>query len=176
MHNWRGRQTKGLTVIQCLRHALSATRLEHSFRQKISAVQKCTNSNLHSDLSFLYNDRHIQTSEFISRCESLTTALTEASVEAFDIKPGYTFRHHANISQADWEPWEPEKWPFLTIVRPVIDQACGYSTARTMFLAPHSEEGHVRLLGYAILQGREARDYDMRGTLEPLRDIEVRDI
>ena len=71
----------------------------------------------------------------------------EAEVDAFALEPGYTFQFYGNISQVDWEPWEPEERPFLMIVRPSIDNETGEITAKTSFLAPHFEEGRVRMLG-----------------------------
>ena len=55
-------------------------------------------------------------------------------------------RYYGNISQPDWEPWEPEERPFLMLVLPETS-ASGEVTAKTAFLAPHFEEGRVRMLG-----------------------------
>lgn len=56
-------------------------------------------------------------------------------------------RYYGNISQVDWEPWEPEERPFLMLVLPQTNTTTGAVTAKTTFLAPHFEEGRVRMLG-----------------------------
>lgn len=55
-------------------------------------------------------------------------------------------RYYANISQTDWEPWEPEERPFLMLIIPQTSNE-GHVTAKTAYLAPHFEEGRVRMLG-----------------------------
>lgn len=55
-------------------------------------------------------------------------------------------RYYGNISQVDWEPWEPEERPFLMLILPQEDES-GEVTAKTAFLSPHFEEGRVRMLG-----------------------------
>jgi Xaa-Pro aminopeptidase len=67
-------------------------------------------------------------------------------MDAFIVEPGYTFKYYANISQPDWEVWEPEERPFLMIVQP-INSSTGEITARTRFLAPSFEVERARLLG-----------------------------
>lgn len=56
------------------------------------------------------------------------------------------FRYYGNISQVDWEPWEPEERPFLMLILPQVETS-GEVTAKTAFLSPHFEEGRVRMLG-----------------------------
>lgn len=63
------------------------------------------------------------------------------------LEPGYTFQYYANISQADWKPWEPEERPFLMVVEPVANKSNGEIRAKTSFLSPKFEEGRVRMLG-----------------------------
>jgi len=113
----------------------------------ISKIQQCAIDNLHHNLSFLHNARAITTDELIARRDRLAAALVDSRVDAFAVEPGYTFQYYGNISQHDWEPWEPEERPFLMIVQPVVDRATGDITARTSFLSPHFEEGRVRMLG-----------------------------
>mgnify|MGYP000990069717 CR=1 FL=1 len=55
-------------------------------------------------------------------------------------------RYYGNISQTDWEPWEPEERPFLMLILPQ-DSEDGSVIAKTAFLSPHFEEGRVRMLG-----------------------------
>ena len=57
-----------------------------------------------------------------------------------------TCRYYGNISQTDWEPWEPEERPFLMLILPQTAPD-GSISAKTAFLAPHFEEGRVRMLG-----------------------------
>lgn len=55
-------------------------------------------------------------------------------------------RYYGNISQVDWEPWEPEERPFLMLIMPETTST-GTVKAKTAFLSPHFEEGRVRMLG-----------------------------
>jgi len=84
--------------------------------------------------------------EFIQRRNNLAIALAADGVDAFIVEPGYTFKYYANVSQKDWEVWEPEERPFLMIIRPE-NSTKGDIVAKTTFLAPHFEEGRVRMLG-----------------------------
>ena len=86
--------------------------------------------------------------EFTQRRNRLAVALHESNIDAFILEPGYSFQYYANISQTDWEPWEPEERPFLMVVQPDVDAESGQVLgARTSFLAPHFEEDRVRMLG-----------------------------
>jgi Xaa-Pro aminopeptidase len=67
-------------------------------------------------------------------------------VDAFIVEPGYTFQYYANISQQDWEPWEPEERPFLMVVEPYRNSSTGDIQAMTTFLVPSFEVERVRLL------------------------------
>ncbi|KIX08793.1 uncharacterized protein Z518_03450 [Rhinocladiella mackenziei CBS 650.93] len=113
----------------------------------VEKVQKCAISNLKSNLSFLDHAVPIKTDEFIQRRDRLAVALVDAKVDAFAVEPGYTFQYYGNISQTDWEPWEPEERPFLMIVQPIVDSATHKVRAKTSFLSPHFEEERVRMLG-----------------------------
>ncbi|KAF3064742.1 putative peptidase C18A7.01 [Daldinia childiae] len=113
----------------------------------ITQVQRCAIDNLRADLSFLDGALPISKYEFIKRRNRLARALVVASnVDAFVLEPGYTFQYYGNTSQGDWEPWEPEERPFLMIILPVTSES-GAVSAKTAFLAPHFEEGRVRMLG-----------------------------
>ncbi|KAI2606677.1 metallopeptidase family M24 [Hypoxylon sp. NC1633] len=112
----------------------------------VLSVQKCTVENLHSDLSFLDSAKPITIDEFLERRDRLAQALESSGVDAFVLEPGYTFQYYGNISQTDWEPWEPEERPFLMLILPQTS-ASGEVTAKTAFLSPHFEEGRVRMLG-----------------------------
>ncbi|KAI1774337.1 Prolidase/Aminopeptidase P-like protein [Hypoxylon cercidicola] len=108
-------------------------------------VQKCAIENLQSDLSFLDAASPIKADEFLDRRDRLARALVASEVDAFILEPGYTFQYYGNTSQSDWEPWEPEERPFLMLILPLISEA-GTVSAKTAFLAPHFEEGRVRML------------------------------
>lgn len=112
----------------------------------LAKVQKCAIANLHRDLYFLDDAPPIQPDEFIQRRDRLAQALHADGVDAFVLEPGYTFQYYGNVSQWDWEPWEPEERPFLMVVEPEV-HASGKVTAKTTYLAPHFEEDRVRMLG-----------------------------
>ncbi|KAF9874383.1 metallopeptidase family M24 [Colletotrichum karsti] len=109
-------------------------------------VQQCAIDNLKSDLSFLNSAVPIAADEFIERRDRLAKALAASNIDAFALEPGYTFQYYGNISQVDWEPWEPEERPFLMLVMPQTLPS-GEITGKTAFLSPHFEEGRVRMLG-----------------------------
>ncbi|KAH8882224.1 metallopeptidase family M24 [Thozetella sp. PMI_491] len=112
----------------------------------VDRVLQCSIRNLHSDLSFLDGAVPISTDEFLVRRDRLARALTSSNVDAFVVEPGYTFQYYGNVSQTDWEPWEPEERPFLMVVLPQTSPS-GEITAKTAFLAPHFEESRARMLG-----------------------------
>jgi Xaa-Pro aminopeptidase len=84
--------------------------------------------------------------EFVQRRNNLAKALVADNVDAFIVEPGYTFQYYANISQKDWEVWEPEERPFLMIVQPYGNSTTGLIHAVTRFLAPKFEIERVKLL------------------------------
>lgn len=112
----------------------------------VDKVQTCAIGNLHKDLYFLDPAKPITTEEFISRHDRLAKALAASDLDAFVLEPGYTFQYYGNISQVDWEPWEPEERPFLMLILPEMTST-GAVKAKTAFLSPHFEEGRVRMLG-----------------------------
>lgn len=104
---------------------------------------------LKTGLPFL-NDLHpITFAEYIERRDRLAQALFHEGVDAFVVEPGYTFQYYANVSQTDWEPWEPEERPFLMVVSP-LHGSDGQIAAQTRFLAPAFEAERVRLLGMPL--------------------------
>ncbi|KXH61076.1 metallopeptidase family M24 [Colletotrichum nymphaeae SA-01] len=109
-------------------------------------AEQCTIDNLHADLSFLDPAVPISAEEFLERRDRLAQALVASNVDAFVLEPGYTFQYYGNISQVDWEPWEPEERPFLMLILPHVSSS-GQVSAKTAFLSPHFEEGRVRMLG-----------------------------
>lgn len=125
---------------------LSAVQLANASRNPILVVKQCTLDRLHRKTSFLDNTRPITTGEFIERRDKLAKALHASGADAFVLEPGYTFQYYGNVSQTDWEPWEPEERPFLMVVRPVEDGSTSAIVAETSYLAPHFEETRVRML------------------------------
>lgn len=109
----------------------------------IHDIQTCVSRHLKT--RFLNDAIPITKSEFLERRNRLAIALHESGADAFVLEPGYTFQYYANISQTDWEPWEPEERPFLMIIRPVVIN--NSIKAHTMFLSPSFEVGRVRMLG-----------------------------
>ncbi|KAK4063374.1 uncharacterized protein Triagg1_9525 [Trichoderma aggressivum f. europaeum] len=118
----------------------------HHRRPSVAHVQQCSIDNFKSDLSFLDPAQPIQPAEFLLRRDRLARALAANNVDAFVLEPGYTFQYYGNISQQDWEPWEPEERPFLMLIMPQTSDD-GSVSAKTAFLSPHFEEGRVRMLG-----------------------------
>lgn len=82
----------------------------------------------------------------MERRNNLAKALALDNFHAFIVEPGYTFQYYANISQKDWEVWEPEERPFLMIVQPISNPQ-GEIEALTTFLAPSFEVERAKLLG-----------------------------
>ncbi|KAF2657388.1 peptidase M24 [Lophiostoma macrostomum CBS 122681] len=117
-----------------------------------SRFQKCSIENyLATNLTFLQTAERPPLEEYILRRDNLAKALVADSVDAFVVEPGYTFSYYANITQPEWEVWEPEERPFLMIIRPneTPDDPGSDSisiTANTTFLVPHFEEERARLL------------------------------
>lgn len=135
----------------------------------IRDVLKCATKNTHADLSFLDSAKPIHADEFLERRDRLAQALVASNADAFVLEPGFafqyvvplggcvcllipdrlrlpSFRYYGNVSKIDWEPWEPEERPFLMLILPERSQS-GDVSAKTAFLAPHFEEGRVRMLG-----------------------------
>lgn len=121
----------------------------------MAKAQQCAIDNFHSDLSFLDAAVPIAAEEFLERRDRLAKALVASGADAFVLEPGYTFQYYGNISQPDWEPWEPEERPFLMLVLPQTREDTGEVVAKTAFLAPHFEEGRVRMLGIPSRDGAE---------------------
>jgi Xaa-Pro aminopeptidase len=83
--------------------------------------------------------------EYVFRRNDLAKALVAEGIDAFIVEPGFTFSYYANITQPQWEPWEPEERPFLMIIRPQT-LPNGDITANTSFLVPHFEETRAKFL------------------------------
>ncbi|KAH7036697.1 metallopeptidase family M24 [Macrophomina phaseolina] len=126
----------------------------HSHAHTLHRVQQCTLTNLHANLSFL-GVSPIASADFLARRDALARALHAEGVDAFALEPGYTFQYYGNVSQQDWEPWEPEERPMLMLVQPVRNASTGAIVAKTSFLSPAFEEGRVRMLGIPAAEGQE---------------------
>lgn len=133
-----------LSAILLFRHAPNLNSVPN-----VAQVQQCSIANFHANLSFLDAAHPITADEFLARRDRLAQALAANNVDAFVLEPGYTFQYYGNISQADWEPWEPEERPFLMLIMPQKSSSTDGDeiTAKTAFLSPHFEEGRVRMLG-----------------------------
>ncbi|OGE47724.1 hypothetical protein PENARI_c038G08764 [Penicillium arizonense] len=92
------------------------------------------------------NASPITLADFEERRDRLANALVAEDADAFVVEPGYTFKYYGNVSQPEWEVWEPEERPFLMVVRPQEDET-GTVKANTTFLCPSFEAERARLLG-----------------------------
>ncbi|KAH6681895.1 xaa-pro dipeptidase [Halenospora varia] len=122
----------------------------------VEQFQKCSIGNfLGTGLPFLDSASPLSVDEFVQRRNKLAKALVADQVDAFVVEPGYTFQYYANISQKDWEVWEPEERPFLMIVHPSTNVSTGEVKGATTFLAPSFEVERVRLLGMPFAEELE---------------------
>ncbi|EED22917.1 xaa-pro dipeptidase app, putative [Talaromyces stipitatus ATCC 10500] len=121
--------------------------LFHNEPPSLQSFQECSIRNMLSTGLYFLEDVSPPTVEnFESRRNRLAHALVADGVDAFVLEPGYTFKYYANISQEDWEPWEPEERPFLMVVQSYHDPQTGIITANTSFLCPSFEAERARLL------------------------------
>jgi len=112
----------------------------------LKAFQECSiNEILATHLTFLETAMPPPVSEFSERRDRLARALVDDALEAFIVEPGFTFSFYSNVTQTDWEVWEPEERPFLMVVRPSYDST-GKVVANTSFLVPSFEAERARLL------------------------------
>ncbi|KAF2128430.1 peptidase M24 [Dothidotthia symphoricarpi CBS 119687] len=100
---------------------------------------------LATGLKFLKTAERPPIEEYILRRNNLAKALVAEDVDAFVVEPGFTFSYYANITQPEWEVWEPEERPFVMIIRPER-LSDGSVVANTSFLVPSFEETRARLL------------------------------
>ncbi|CAG8121985.1 unnamed protein product [Penicillium olsonii] len=116
-------------------------------RDPVENLQQCAIDNLlGTGLPFLEKASPISLVDFEERRDRLANALVAEGVDAFVVEPGYTFKYYGNVSQPEWEVWEPEERPFLMVVHPQQDDQ-GIVTANTTFLCPSFEAERARLLG-----------------------------
>jgi Xaa-Pro aminopeptidase len=113
---------------------------------KKDAFKKCSIDKYRATgLKFLDTAERPPVDEYVLRRNNLAKALAAEKIDAFVVEPGYTFSYYANITQPQWEVWEPEERPFVMVIRPgrLSD---GSIVANTSFLVPHFEETRARLL------------------------------
>lgn len=114
----------------------------------VAEFQECSINNfIATGLHFLDSASPLPVSEYVERRDNLAAALVADEIDAFLVEPGYTFQYYANISQKDWEVWEPEERPFLMVVQPMENEKTGKIEAATTFLAPSFEVERAKLLG-----------------------------
>jgi hypothetical protein len=138
-----------LTCIQMTSFDLIGFRTSGPWQAQTSLnqFQACSINNLlDTGLLFLESVSPLPVNEFIQRRANLARALVADHVDAFIVEPGYTFQYYANISQRDWEVWEPEERPFLMIIQPYQNSTSGEIHSVTSFLAPSFEVERVKLL------------------------------
>ncbi|PYH47084.1 Creatinase/aminopeptidase [Aspergillus saccharolyticus JOP 1030-1] len=113
----------------------------------LDEFEQCSIANFReTGYPFLDTAIPIAVEDFEDRRDRLARALMVSGVDAFVVEPGYTFKYYANISQPEWEVWEPEERPFLMVVQPK-HLPSGDVTAKTSFLCPSFEAERARLLG-----------------------------
>lgn len=87
--------------------------------QHLQMFQECSIANLlATNLTFLELATPLSALEFVSRRDRLAQALVDDRIDVFAVEPGYTFQYYVNVSQPDWEVWEPEERPFVMIIEP----------------------------------------------------------
>ncbi|WPG97249.1 Hypothetical protein R9X50_00002100 [Acrodontium crateriforme] len=130
--------------------------------KRLQSIQDCSISNIQAtDLTFLDLASPPSSSEFIDRRDRLAQALFEEGFDAFVIEPGYTFSYYANVTQKDWEVWEPEERPFLLVVQP--ERTSGINDnieAKATFLVPSFEAERARLLNMPFKAPIEVVTYE----------------
>nr|UBX54529.1 cratinase/aminopeptidase [Aspergillus sp.] len=117
-----------------------------STQSRLQEFQQCSIQNLQdTGHYFLETAIPISVADFEARRDRLARALVAEDADAFIVEPGYTFKYYANVSQPEWEVWEPEERPFLMVVQPHYHSS-GEVTAKTSFLCPSFEAERARLL------------------------------
>ncbi|KAF2012786.1 peptidase M24 [Aaosphaeria arxii CBS 175.79] len=112
----------------------------------LEKFEKCSiDTFVGTGMEFLKTAERPPLEEYVLRRNNLAKALVADSVDAFVVEPGYTFSYYANVTQPQWEVWEPEERPFLMVIRPTKNDD-GEIVANTTFLVPSFEEVRARLL------------------------------
>ncbi|CAO2649376.1 Nn.00g067610.m01.CDS01 [Neocucurbitaria sp. VM-36] len=114
---------------------------------KTKPFRRCSIENyLATDLRFLDTAERPPLDDYVLRRNNLARALVMDGADAFIVEPGYTFSYYANVTQSDWEPWEPEERPFIMIIKPET-LSDGTIVANTSFLIPQFEKIRAQMLG-----------------------------
>ncbi|KAK5126548.1 hypothetical protein LTR85_009482 [Meristemomyces frigidus] len=125
--------------------------------EHLEQFQDCSVANvLATKLTFLETAHPLPVSEFVTRRQRLAQALADEEIDAFVVEPGYTFSYYANISQQQWEAWEPEERPFLMVVQ----AAASVAEPNVTFLVPSFEEERARLLSMPFEHRIETVTYE----------------
>lgn len=129
--------------------------------------QACSINQLAAtNFTFLDTASPLPIAEFAHRRDRLAQALYSEGLDAFLVEPGYTFSYYANITQPDWEVWEPEERPFIMVIKPeVVSESTGDDSgviirASTTFLVPSFEAERARLLHMPFEHGIEVVTYE----------------
>lgn len=129
-------------------------------QSKFERFRRCSvDRYLATGLEFLHGVNPPPLEEYILRRDNVANALIAEGLDAFVVEPGFAFSYFANVTQQQWEPWEPEERPFLMIIRPQRLQN-GQVIANTSFLVPHFEEMRARLLGMPFEEEIHAITYE----------------
>lgn len=138
---------RGLEELQPPEHSAEAATTD-----QLSRFDKCSLENIRAtNFTFLDAAKPISRDEYVNRRDRLARALSADGKDAFVVEPGYTFSYYANITQQQWEVWEPEERPFLMIVQPN-----GSGRSKTTFLVPSFEAERARLLGMPFADDEDA--------------------
>lgn len=178
---------KAILQLQRFRSAYGGSRdddVRISTTHDARLFQRCLETKF--DASSLRNVSNIVPAEFLERRDRLAEAIHASSVDAFVVEPGYTFFYYANLSQSDWEPWEPEERPFLMIVLPDHNGINVKIKAKTLLLVasfevqrallsniPHVEESDIVLWEEDEDPFQVLSDYMSNYTSKPPREITV---
>jgi Xaa-Pro aminopeptidase len=147
---------------------------ETTVSSRLDAFRTCSIESFQAtQFPFLEGVKPIVRDEFVARRQRLAQALLSDGADAFAVEPGncrrhacdddgdsllisdllwtgYTFSYYANITQQQWEVWEPEERPFLMIIQPGAN-----GEAKTTFLVPSFEAERARLLGMPFVDTEE---------------------
>ncbi|KAF2854120.1 peptidase M24 [Plenodomus tracheiphilus IPT5] len=124
----------------------SIRNIRSSAGSEFKQFRTCSIENyLGTGLEFLKTAAQPPLEEYILRRDNLAIALNAEGLDTFVVEPGYTISYYANVTQPEWEPWEPEERPFIMVIRPV-KLSNGKIVANTSFLVPNFEETRAKLL------------------------------
>ncbi|KAL9621255.1 MAG: hypothetical protein Q9160_004276 [Pyrenula sp. 1 TL-2023] len=152
--------------VNVLSEAQSKTKPSNVDDSTLSSIQQCAVSAYRSTgLPWLSTSSPLPLEEFVDRRTRVAEALRKAGVDALVVEPGFWFQWLANVSQVEWESWEPEERPFLMIIQPAksissnsspspiltstslpLQPSAVEADSHTAFLVPSFEAARARLL------------------------------